>query len=115
MVIRNRRKLPPFRPVPIDLRRRRRVAPNYANWYGSYVTKDGRVKRFSFKAKVDPNKNPMVLYKLIRHICNKIKKGQIPAVPNGAILDDFGDLIIATPWIRVRKIRFYKAGMEYER
>lgn len=112
---RNRRKLPPFRPIPIDLRRRRRIAPDYANFYGSYVAKTGIVKRFSFKVKVDPNKNRTVLYKLIRHTCNKLKNRLIPPVPNGTIFGDFGDLHIALDWMRVRKLRFYRAGMQYER
>jgi len=104
-----------YNPVPIDLSRRRRVAPDYANFYGAYITKSGRKKRFSFKVKVDPNKNHIVMYKLMQHTCNKLKNNQIPPVPNGYIFDDFGDLLVATPWMRVKKILPYKAGMLYER
>ena len=114
MVRRNRRNLP-FRPVPTDLSRRRRIAPDYANFYGSYVTKAGRVKRFSFKVKVDPNKNHIVLYKLIRHTCSLLNRKQIPPVPNGTIFDDFGDCLHGVDWTEVRKINGYKAGMLYER
>jgi hypothetical protein len=111
------RKRPPFKfkPIPTDLRRGRRIAPDYANFYGSYITKDGRVKRFSFKVKVDPSKPHAVMYKLIRHTCNLLKRCLIPKVSNGAIFDDFGDCLHAVDWMRVRKVRFYKAGMQYEK
>lgn len=111
---RNKRNLP-YRPVPIDLRRRRRISPDYANFYGSYITKNGRVKRFSFKVKVDPYKNHIVLFKLIKHTCNVLKRNQIPPVPNGYKFDDFGDCLHGVTWMKVRNVRSYKAGMEYER
>jgi len=114
MARRNRRNLP-YRPVPIDLRRRRRIAPDYANAYVQYRAKTGVIKRSSFKVAVDPNKHHMVMHKLIRHLCNKIKNNQIPIVPNGYKFDDFGDLFIATPWMRVRKILVYRVGMVYEK
>jgi hypothetical protein len=114
MSTRNRR-LPAYRPIPTDLRKRRRIAPDYANFYGSYITKDGRKKRFSFKVKVDPYKNRIVLGKLIKMTCMRIKDNRIPPVKNGYVFDDFGDLLSATKWMRVRLIKPYKAGMEYER
>jgi hypothetical protein len=114
---RNRRRLPPFRPLPIDLRRRRRgMAPRqYARAYERYESKTGRVKRQSFSVKVDPDKNPIVQYKLMRHLSNKLKRGLIPLVPQGTMFDDFGDLFIGTRWIKVKKVLSYKVGMEYVR
>jgi hypothetical protein len=97
------------------LSRRTRIAPDYANFYGSVITKTGDIKRFSFKVKVDPSKRHAVLYRLIRHTCKLLKRRQIPIVPNGAIFDDFGDCLHGVDWMRVRKLRYYKAGMQYER
>lgn len=111
---RNRRNLP-YMPVPTDLSRRRRIAPDMANFYWTVITKTGKIKRNSVKVKVDPNKNPIVLGKLIRYACNKIKSGLIPVVPNGFIFDDFGDFFHGVNWGRVRIVKTYKAGMEYER
>lgn len=113
MARRNRRNLP-YRIIPTDLKKRRRIAPDYANFYGSYVAKTGIGKRFSFKVPVY-DKNPMVLYKLMRHTCNKLKRNLIPDVPNGFIFQDFGHLHVAVDWMRVRKLRFYRAGMHYAR
>lgn len=92
------------------------MAPRqYARAYERYESKTGRVKRQSFSVKVDPYKNPIVQYKLMRHLCNKFKNNMIPLVPQGYVFDDFGDLFIATRWIKVGKVLSYKAGMEYVR
>jgi hypothetical protein len=114
MVRRNRRNLP-YRPIPTDLRRRRRIAPDYSNFYGSYITKTGKIKRFSFKVKVNPDKKNSAKYTLMRVTCQRILKNKIPPVPNGFVFDDFGDLLNVQDWIKVRKVRTYKAGMQYNR
>jgi hypothetical protein len=114
LVRRNRHDLP-YRPVPEDLSKRRRMAPDYANFYGSYETKLGKWKRFSFKVKVDPNKNRIVLYKLIKHTCSLLKRKLIPKVPNGHVFDDFGDCLHGVDWMKVRSLHDYRAGMRYAR
>ena len=116
MVGRNRRKLRPFRPLPIDLGKRRRVtARQYARIYLNYESAQGKIKRLSFAVKVDPYKNRIVQYKLMKHLCSKLLRNQIPLCAQGYVFDDFGDLFVVTQWIRVRKVRRYEAGMVYAR
>jgi hypothetical protein len=106
---------PPFKftPIPTSLKRRRRIAPDYANFYGSYISKTGKIKRFSFKVKVNPDKKNSAKYTLMKMTCQRILKNKIPPVPNGFVFDDFGDLLNVQDWIKVRKVRMYKAGMQY--
>ena len=100
----------------MNLRKRLRVTANiFVRAYGNYVTKQGKNKRFSFQVKIREGKNRNVLYSSIKHMCGKLKHNEIPLHKKGEVFDDFGDLLIATPWIKVRKIRQYKAGVVYER
>ena len=110
--VRDRKRLP-YVPLPRDLRKHVRVTPNYANFYGAYGY-HGKSKRFSVKVAVPRNMNHRVLYMLIRRSCNRILNGWVPNVPNGTIFRSFGDFL-NTPhlWIKVRRIKRYRAGMQY--
>ena len=112
------RKHPPFkfRPILTNLGRRGRVASKqYARFYGNYITKTGKKKRFSFMVKVDPAKKRSAQYVLMKMVCKRIKGNKIPPVPNGFTFDDFGDLLVVQDWMHVRNVRRYEAGMLYER
>ncbi len=106
-----------FQPIPTNLRKRRRVTPQqYARFYANYETKVGKIKRSSCQVKVDPNKNHEVLRRLIKYASERMgKRNQIPLCKNGHVFDDFGDFLHGVPWIRVRRVRSYKAGMHYEK
>ena len=104
-----------LRPLPTDLRKQRVIRRQYARFYGNYTTKTGKMKRFSFKVKVDPYKRRSAQYILMKLTCHRLKNGKIPPVPNGFVFQDFGDLLNVQPWIRVQRVYPYKAGMQYER
>ena len=79
----------------------------------NYETAQGKIKRHSWAVTVDHYKNRIVQYRLMKHMVGKLLRNQIPLCKQGHVFDDFGDLLIATPWIRVRKVRRYEAGMVY--
>ena len=110
------RKVFKFRILPTNLRHRQRVTPvNYVRAYGNYVTKQGKTKRFSFQIRVKTAMKRMILYKLIRHMCTKLKHNKIPLHKQGQVFENFGELFNLTGWIKVRKVLSYRPGVVYER
>ena len=104
-----------LRPLPTDLRKQRVARKQYARFYGNYTTSTGKMKRFSFKVKVDPYKRRSAQYILMKLTCHRLLNNKIPPVPNGHVFDDFGDLLNVQDWIKVKKVHQYTAGMQYER
>ena len=111
-----KKSIPKLRPLPLNLRKRQKVTPtNYVRSYGTYTTKQGKIKRFSYQIKVKVEKNRTVLFKSIKRMCAKLLHNEVPLHKQGEVFEDFGVLLIRTPWIKVRKVRNYKAGVIYAR
>ncbi len=109
------RKVPKLRPLPIHLRRHIGRPKQYARFYVNYETKNGISKRQSFHVKIPNSVSGKMNYKMIRFTCNRIKDFKmIPLLKNGEEVT-FGELHQRTPWIKVKRIKFYKPGMVYER
>lgn len=114
--VRIERRIPKFRPLPTNLRKRRVTHVDYARFYGNYTTKTGKIKRFSFQIKMPDYLSGKVMHKMIRLTVEKIHSfNLIPYYEKGQNTFTFGELMQRTQWIKVRKVRDYKAGMVYER
>jgi hypothetical protein len=111
--VRIERKIPKFRPLPISLRKRRVTPVERAKFYGNYTTKTGQIKRFSFEIIMPEYINGKTINRMIRLTCQKIKYFKLIPLAKQGQKFTFGELHQRTPWIKVRKIREYKAGMVY--
>lgn len=112
--VRIEREIPKFRPLPTSLRKRRVTPIDHARFYGNYTTKIGKIKRFSFQIKIPHYLSGKQTYRIMKFTCQKLLyEKSIPFDKQGKTYT-FGELMQRTPWIRVRKIRDYKAGMVYE-
>ena len=113
--IRRERKIPRFRPIPTHLRRHMGVPKQYARFYVNYETKNGIWKRSSFHIRIPNSASGSMNNKMIRFTCNKIKDFKmIPLLKHGEEVT-FGELHQRTQWIKVRRIKYYEAGMFYEK
>jgi len=113
--VRRERKIPRFNPIPVDLRKTRggrRV--DYARFYGNFVTKTGKIKRFSFQVRMPRYLNGKVMHRMISLVCQKIRYFNLVPIHKQGQTFPFGELMQGN-WIRVRKVRDYQAGMIYER
>lgn len=109
-----------FNPVPARLIRMRYGVPYRGDFrfYGLYQTLDGRRKRASFQVMVSPSmlRRRKGLGGLIRATINAIKyQKKMPIHRQGDVFSSFSELLFRTPWVRIRKLLRYKAGVEYER
>lgn len=109
-------RYPKFRPMPIRFRSGRpKEQKDYGRFYGNYnPLHEKTIKRFSFQVKTDM-RNPRLLGRLMRITCGKIVRNNIPLAKTGQTFDSFGDLLHRTPWIKVKKVRNYHAGVIYKR
>ncbi len=105
--------LPKFRPLPVSLKRRGVVAVDLARFYGNYETKVGRIKRFSFQFKMPDYLSGKMMHRMIRLVCEKIHYFNLVPLHEQGQTFKFSELMLRTPWIRVRKVRNYKAGVVY--
>lgn len=86
--------------------------------YGQVKTMQGKRKRISFGVKISRR---MMRYKrnvhhLIVATINAMKFDKtIPVHKQGDVFSGFGELFEDTEWVKVRKLEWYKAGVEYER
>lgn len=112
---RRRKKIPEFRPYPL---KRKRVKPDdydKARFYGNYETMRGKIKRASFMVKVDlsTTRKRRLASKQIAFVIVRGKyQNEIPLHTQGQIFISFGELL-RSPWMKVKKIREYKAGVLY--
>lgn len=108
------RRYPEFRPVPLGLRQARpSIQRDYARFYGNYVSKFGKIKRFSFQVRIDLSKGGQLFGRLIRTTCGRLLQNQIPLHKQGQVFSSFAELFHRTAWIQVRKVRNYEVGMSY--
>ena len=112
--VRKRRELPDFDSLPAYLRDlRAHISPiTYARFYGNFVTKTGKLRRFSFQVKLTANLSGKEKYRIVRAICGKLLLNKIPTHEPGQVFS-FNELWHQTRWIRVRKLRQYEVGMGY--
>jgi hypothetical protein len=107
--------MPRFRPIPPPLGRPR-VTPvrAYARFYAQYK-KDlsGIPHRASYQVTVD-RYSPRMKYHWVAVTCQRMKKGYIPQHYSGQVFGSFSELF-SVPWIRIRKLIKYTAGVEYVR
>lgn len=105
-----------YRPVPLHLKGLRRTARyrGYARFYAIYESMTGKTKRASWVVRISPSMSNRNLYKLMVSTCNNILDNKIPKHFRGQVFESFSELY-RTPWIRVRRIKTYKAGIVYER
>ena len=107
------------RPVPKRLRQMRSEArPKwYARFYGNYSTMTGKRKRFSFRVRIASRlqRNRKALASYIRIVCFNLKEKKVPLHVSGQTFHTFKDLLWGTPWHRMRRLREYEAGVQYER
>jgi hypothetical protein len=112
--VRRERKIPKFRPLPTNLRQRRTLIESYGRFYYNYFTNQGRIKRGSFQAKFPQNTSGRNKNRLMRFIVGKLLyEKMVPVLRQGQIVT-VGELLQRTSWIRVRRVRNYKAGVVYE-
>lgn len=86
---------------------------DYARFYGNYVEKFGKIKRFSFQMRIDLSKSGKLVYLQVKSICGRLLQNQIPLHKQGQVFHSFRELVFRTPWIKVRKVRNYEVGMSY--
>lgn len=86
--------------------------------YGLVTTMQGKRKRISFRVKISKRmmRYRRNLYNLIVATCNAIKFDKtVPVHKQGEVFSGFGELFEKTEWVKVRKVHWYEAGVEYER
>ena len=78
-----------------------------ARFYGSVVTKTGRIKRFGWSLIFSSRMSSRTKHAIITLICNKMKYDkEIPVHKSSQVFPSFRALI-AVPWVKVRKVRNY--------
>jgi hypothetical protein len=106
--------MPRFRPIPPPLGRPRvRPVRAYARFYALAEDRFGKTVRTTFNVRVDKYM-PRMKYHWVAIIANMVKEKQIPACYSGQVFDGFPELV-RIPWVRVRKVLKYKAGVQYAR
>lgn len=94
-----------------------RVLPNdYVRFYGNVVTKNGVLKKFAFRVRLNLARHAGRFYyqKIVATINLMFQKTAIPLNSNGDLYPTFKSLF-ASPWMKVRRIRHYEVGTKYER
>lgn len=86
----------------------------YARTYVRYISKTGKIKRQSVQAGMNFRQKNRVQGFLIRKVCNRFLHNQIPLVPQGTEVESLEYLLTKVPWIQVKKVTYYRAGVEYE-
>lgn len=109
-----------FRPVPLRLKQTRYGARHreFARFYALYLTMTKKRKRASFSVKINPRLSGKQKQRYIIMVINALNDETNPAIPvhrQGDVFSSFPELLEATPWIRIRKLLKYKAGVTYER
>lgn len=106
-----------FRTVPSSLRRLRYGARyrEYARFYGLYINRIGKRKRFSYSVRISPRLSNRRKYRYIVIVCNALLNKEIPEHRQGEVFYSFRELLHETRWVRVRRLLEYHAGVEYER
>lgn len=106
-----------FRPLPSDLRglRDRARYSEFARFYGSFDRMNWKIGRFSFQVEMSPWLSNNEKYRLIVTTVNALRDNTIPEHEQGQVFRSFQELFHRTKWVRVRRLRQYKAGMVYER
>ena len=107
-----------FRSAPARLKRMRYGVRHveYARFYGLYVNRVGKRKRFSFAVRVDLRMSNREIHKNIAIVCNAINYDwTMPGHRLGHFFHSFHELLNETPWFKVRRIVRYKAGAHYVR
>ena len=104
-----------LRPHPSHLRISRGQYKEYARFYGTYRSTTGKTKRFSYAVRVNPRLSRAVKYRLMVVMVNALLNKNVPQHRQGQVFPNFHELLLYTPWFRVRKLLQYKAGMHYVR
>jgi hypothetical protein len=116
-MVKMRRRIKPLRKLPIPIRLRDAVCPSARfNYYGSYTAKTGVRKRISFKIENEEGVSRKVMYRRVRNLMNMFKQGIVPMVPNGTVFRSYKEAMITfrSLWRKVRNLRMYRGGKEYE-
>jgi hypothetical protein len=115
--VRAERRIPRYNPLPISLQKSRGKIRlknrDRVRVYGHCTTKTGKLKRFGFAVLLSKYSDKEK-YTIIRKICTMIIRDKsIPYGKRGTIFTP-KQLLRDTPWIKVRRINVYKAGMVYD-
>lgn len=114
-----KKRRPEFRakPLPKHLKRLRYGLPHpeYARFYCLYKTTTGKTKRASFQVRVSPKLNNKRVGEHMRTVCTNMVHRRIPEHRQGDVFNSFKEVLKETPWFRVRKIMWYRAGAVYEK
>jgi len=98
------KSLPKFQP---------RQGRAYARFYCLYEDMAGQRHRASFQVNCSKYA-PRMKYHWVGVTVHRMKERYIPVCEQGQTFSSFPDLF-ASPWVRVRRILRYDAGVEYEK
>jgi hypothetical protein len=102
-----------FTPLPMGLRGRVVDENDYARFYGTYVNRQRKKKRFSFQVRMSPILSGKQKYRKIVTVCSNLLNRLIPVHTDGQVFSSFKELLNRTEWQKVRRLLMYEVNVEY--
>ena len=102
-----------FKPLPKGLWGREVDESEYARFYGTYVNRQRKKKRFSFQVRMSPRLSGRQKYRSIAAVCNNLLDEKVPVHEQGEVFLSFTILLKRTEWQRVRRLLTYDVNVIY--